>query len=74
VEHDCSADQTQLWVNFAELGKQLGTFRWPSGKDRHEVDRRSVIMADLSYAPKAGGRYWLVANAKEIQKKFLKLQ
>ena len=30
VEHDCLAAQEDVTVNFAELGKLLGVFKWPT--------------------------------------------
>lgn len=37
VEEDCRGDVKDVPVNFASLGKRLGTFYWPSGKERHTV-------------------------------------
>ncbi|GFN87573.1 hypothetical protein PoB_001407900 [Plakobranchus ocellatus] len=65
-----SAGGQNVTVSFAQLGKGLGAFRWPDGKDVHPVSRRSILDADLEIEPRAGGRLWVVKNAKNIQEKF----
>ncbi|GFN93305.1 hypothetical protein PoB_001981100 [Plakobranchus ocellatus] len=57
-------------VSFGELGKTLGTFRWPTGKDIHTVSRRRVVSTNVVHEPRAGGRSWFVTNASEIQRMF----
>lgn len=51
----------------------IGSFRGPTGKDVHRVSRKSVVETSLEYEARAGGRYWVVANRKEVQEKFLKI-
>ena len=70
VEHDCLAAQEDVTVNLAEIGKLLGAFKWPTGKDIHTVSRRSVVATEVEYRPIGGGRLWLVTNAKAIQKAY----
>ena len=36
----------------------------------HRVLRTSTVMMNLDYEPHAGGRLWVVVNAKEVQEKF----
>ncbi|RUS81812.1 hypothetical protein EGW08_010404 [Elysia chlorotica] len=45
-------------------------FKWPNGHDIHEVSKRSIVWGALYFEPRAGGRAWLVTNAKEVQAKF----
>ena len=59
-----------MTVSFGGLGKTLGVFTWPSGRDVHTVSRRSVVEAKLDFEPRASGRLWFIKNANSIQIKF----
>lgn len=65
-----SAPGQDVTVDFADLGKQLGAFKWPSGRDVHDVRRSSILETDVQFEPRAGGRSWIITNATIIQTKF----
>ncbi|KAK3765673.1 hypothetical protein RRG08_026149 [Elysia crispata] len=69
-----SEPEALVEVSFAELGKSLGVFKWPSGKDIHKVARASVISTKVDIQPRAGGRLWEVTDAHKIDEKYKRLQ
>ena len=69
-----SESEALVEVSFAELGKSLGVFKWPSGKDIHKVARASIISTKVDIQPRAGGWLWEVTDAHKIDEKYKRLQ